>query len=287
MTMKTIISNMALITCLTLSQLAPLNVQADIGPGGGNGGDNVEPLFINAKKETVSLLNEITTADVDSLNIDEPYKNWLKTASNLSHLQFYANAMKLSFQDRPCNEKKQPRSTSYSSSKNGDSVMCISYSYNRATTSEQAIALVIHEAGHFVGEKDHIFLSSLGAQLSSQNANKEETFKDEYYNAFIYRDALLAKCISKYKTCFYVQDSRDSVIIMGTNRYISNSSLVICKISDRSFLANRPEFVVSFINTKEGIASETPIVAGKTLDEALVTANKYKRQNICGHISIQ
>jgi hypothetical protein len=150
-----------------------------MGPGGSAGGDNVEPLFIKAQKDAVQIVDAIKSDKIDQLPINPPYQTWLSTGDHLSKLQFYVEAIKLSFQDAPCNEGGAPRSTSFGYSASGQPQMCVSRSYNRSTTPDQAKALVIHEAGHFTGEMDHIFLSELGVELVSQELAKPKLFTED------------------------------------------------------------------------------------------------------------
>jgi hypothetical protein len=140
------------------------------------GGDRIEPLFVQAQQDVVVLLGNINLSQIDTLMVDPSYKTWLKEDDRLTKLQFYAKAMKLSFRDDACNDGGEPRGASFDASDPMNPVMCVSYSLNQTTTPAQAEALVIHEAGHFTGEMDHLFLSSLGVALVANSpANASAT----------------------------------------------------------------------------------------------------------------
>lgn len=142
----------------------------------GNGADRIEALFIKAQIDVSFILNSIQMEKIDSLKISESSKNWLKTQNNLSLLQFFEQKMTLFFQDPPCNEGGMPRSTSFDNSNPDKPVVCVSISYNQMTTIEQAEALIIHEAGHFVGEQNHTFLSALGVELANEKQSRGSVF---------------------------------------------------------------------------------------------------------------
>lgn len=143
------------------------NVIAE-GEKGGNGSDNVEPLFIQAQQDAVGILEAIQPDLIDSMPLEIAYKNWLKEPGRLGKLLFYAKTVSLEFIESPCFEDgnlNQPRGACYDPSDPMNPKMIVSRSYNKATTPDQATAMVIHEAGHFTGEKDHIFLTRLGVAL--------------------------------------------------------------------------------------------------------------------------
>lgn len=151
----------------------------------GNGSDYVEPLFIQAKTDAAKLLSKIRLENVNLLRIDDAYKTWLLSSDHLSKIQEYSSKARLVFQNPPCNEGGEPRGASYDDSDPKDPRICVSYSYNRMTTPDQAEAMMIHESGHFAKEKDHYFLSEMGTQLvksERQPANKKESF----YRTFQY-----------------------------------------------------------------------------------------------------
>lgn len=149
----------------TLSLLMSLVSYAKEGPqatGTRGGADQVEPLFIAAQTEAISIVNKINLNRVDKLNIPTFYKNWLKKSDHLSKLQYYVTAMELVFQDEPC---LKDRGVCFDDTDPDRPKMIVSYQLNKTTTPSQARALVIHEAGHGVGETNHRFLSGLGHAL--------------------------------------------------------------------------------------------------------------------------
>jgi hypothetical protein len=162
----------------SLTSMSTLEAQIDERMMGqeGKGSDNIEPLFIKAKKDALAILEKIKLEEIDKLHVNESSKTWLKDSGHLGKLQFYIRKIEFTFQEGPCNEENHPRGTSYDNADPLNPKMCISYAYNRATTPEQAQALVIHEAGHFVGEKDHLFLSNLGVELVMQSNRKTKYF---------------------------------------------------------------------------------------------------------------
>jgi hypothetical protein len=127
----------------------------------------VQSHFSAARTRVVSAFEKIDLAAVDQLAIPQIYKDWLKTSDHLVKLQFYVGAMKLYFQEAPCLDGGQPRGTCFDNSDPDQPKMLISYSYNQETRGSRAEALIIHEAGHFTGEMNHVLLSGLGQALSA------------------------------------------------------------------------------------------------------------------------
>jgi hypothetical protein len=108
----------------------------------------------------------------------------LDQGSRLNKLQFYVKAMildKESFVEGPCNEEGAPRGTCFNDSDPNKPRMIVSRSYNRMTTPDQAIALVFHEAGHFTGETDHLFLSQFGTVMTAQRLARPKSYKASGY----------------------------------------------------------------------------------------------------------
>src|SRR3989338_10945072 len=86
----------------------------------GNGGDRVEVLFLNAHQKASTLIQSLTTENIENLNIPLFFKNWLKAEQDgTAHfilLQFHTETMQLRFQEEACNEEGYPRATSYDNS---------------------------------------------------------------------------------------------------------------------------------------------------------------------------
>lgn len=131
----------------------------------GKGGDRAQPLFISAQNNARSIMERLKLNSLDKFGLSSSVVVWLKTGDNLSRLKFYVETMKPAFQDEACNQSDKPRSASFFTGADGLPYMCISYSLNRLTSSAEASALVIHEAAHFLGEMDHLFLSAMGVEL--------------------------------------------------------------------------------------------------------------------------
>ncbi|MGK5088687.1 hypothetical protein WDW86_14105 [Bdellovibrionota bacterium FG-2] len=134
----------------------------------------MEPLFIQAKKDAAGILNSIHFDRIDYLPIQDYFKTWLKEGDRLSKIQFYADAMTLNLQEEPFMEDGLPRGTGFDSSDPNDPKLIVSRTLNTQTSPDEAIALVIHEAGHFTGEMNHLFLSRLGVQLQKAGAQIPE-----------------------------------------------------------------------------------------------------------------
>lgn len=162
-------SPLVAIVLLSLGGISRADHTTEGGTSGG-GGDKVEPLFVAARSKASSDLNRIEPNHIHQLNVPTFAKNWLMKGDNLSKLQFYVTAMELSFQEGPCWVDGSPRGTCFDNSDPQHPKMVISYAYNQNTTRLQAQALVIHEAGHFTGEKNHLFLSALGEALTANPA---------------------------------------------------------------------------------------------------------------------
>jgi len=178
--MKRKIKNFAINIIATIG-LGIFCLPAVAGDRVNNGGDNIEPLFIQALLEARALLSNIHLQDVDNLAIEGGFRIWLKqevklkkddsVRSRLEGLQIYLNAIELGFQEEaPCQDDHEDRGVCYDDSDPNHSLVIASRKLNRSTTPSQAEVILIHEAGHFIGEKNHLFLSSLGVALVSAAA---------------------------------------------------------------------------------------------------------------------
>ncbi len=150
---------------ITTANLSKVGTTARLGSGTSGGGDRVEPLFIQAQKDAISILASIHLEQVAQLPIQDYFKSWLKEGDRLQKIQFYSDAMSLNFQEEPFIEDGRPRGTGFDATDPNNPKMIISRTLNTQTSPDQAIALAIHEAGHFTGEMNHLFLSRLGVAL--------------------------------------------------------------------------------------------------------------------------
>lgn len=146
--------------------LSPLKATAEQE---GRGTDAVEALFYDAQKQISATLDKIQLDQLEALNLKPEFKTWLKGGPEgqprLAKLQYYTRKMTLKFQEAPCWEPEGPRGACYDNSAPESPRMIVSYSFNHNTGSETAQAMLIHEAGHLVGEKDHLFLSDMGTDI--------------------------------------------------------------------------------------------------------------------------
>ena len=146
-----------------------LTLGAHAGESGpDNGTDYVKVLFAEAQANVNQELAAIS--NFDQLSLDTEFHNWLQGNSNsgqprFSLLKTYLQIIELQFQLAPCKDSHGLESTICFQYQSGKPVVLISVTHNRLTTSDQAMAMLIHEAGHFVGEMDHLFLDRLGIAL--------------------------------------------------------------------------------------------------------------------------
>lgn len=138
--------------------------------GPGNGTDYVKVLFAEAQYSLLSTVSSVNDADLTTLTIDASIKSWLLASQNgQSHWQTvkrYLKTMDLQYQQEPCSDfTKKPASICFFNEDPLKPYVMISLFENKMTTKTQAMAMLIHEAGHFAGETDHIFLDHVGVQL--------------------------------------------------------------------------------------------------------------------------
>lgn len=156
------------ILIVLLLSVTGLKAFADSGPD--NGTDAVKVLFAEAHWELKKHSLLFSVQDIDSMELDEKMKLWLQTAvQGLARWQKMKESvlrMRLEFQTAPC-EDSQGRTASicYFDENPSDPYVLVSLLENRNTDKERAMAMLLHEAGHFVGEKDHLFLDQLGVAL--------------------------------------------------------------------------------------------------------------------------
>jgi hypothetical protein len=164
--MRTTALKSILILCFLLSTADSF---AESGPG--NGTDYVKVLFAEAQNVLNQRMSGLNQSQVRGLQVDEPSKRWL--VENLpspngrwSQLKFYMSNMRLAFQNAPCEDSSGRQSSICFFNENPeDPYVLISVLENKNTTPTQAMAMLIHEAGHFTGEMDHLFLDKVGVEL--------------------------------------------------------------------------------------------------------------------------
>lgn len=137
--------------------------------GPGNGTDYVKVLFADAQYEVLRSLMLVTDRDVNNLEVDPAIRIWLlestQSTSRLEKLKYYLRRMDLTFQQGPCSDDSgKPATICYFNDAEGPYVR-IALEENRWTTKDQAMAMLIHEAGHFTGETNHIYLDKVGIQM--------------------------------------------------------------------------------------------------------------------------
>lgn len=149
---------MKLILSLT-ALLCSLSSYAGSGPG--NGTDYVKVLFADAQFELNRSL--VPYENADALTLSAPVSAWLG-GSRFTELKRYAHVMELRFQEEPCSDGSgAPASICFFTE--GGPYVIISVNENKHTTRSQAMAMLLHEAGHFTGETDHLFLDRMGVEL--------------------------------------------------------------------------------------------------------------------------
>lgn len=129
-----------------------------------HGGDNVETLFLRARRNAEVIITSITPHNVSFFRVSERVRKWLLRDRHIMRLIQVFGKMQLQFQNAPCEEagEKKGACAVFDS---GRYNVIISYEYNKNTTPAEAIALLFHEAGHFLHEEDHQLLRELGLEL--------------------------------------------------------------------------------------------------------------------------
>ncbi len=144
-------------------------VHAESGPG--NGTDYVKILFAEAQNELNQRMASVNLNQVRNLQTEPQTQTWLQEnlhspSGRWAQLRFYLTNMRLDFQNAPCEDAvgRQSSICFYNQDPN-DPYVLISIQENKHTTLTQAMAMLIHEAGHFTGEMNHLFLDQVGVQL--------------------------------------------------------------------------------------------------------------------------
>lgn len=143
----------------------------DSGPG--NGTDYVKVLFAEARHLLNQNLSDVHAAEVKSMQVDEDVRNWLLSpvengSQRIEVVKAYLQILELRFQSEPCQDYQGRTSSICFFQEQGKNLVVVSLEQNRQTTSDQAMAMLIHESAHFTGEMDHLFLDKVGVQLVSQ-----------------------------------------------------------------------------------------------------------------------
>lgn len=136
-----------------------------------SGADRIELLFIEAQEKAALILNQMQFENIDKYSLKPMFKDWLKSpaptgGTRFGRLRLYSETMDLDFQNEACMTDEGPRGTCFDNSDPEFPKMIVSYELNQLTTLEQAIGMVIHEAGHGASESNHKFLSAMGLQLA-------------------------------------------------------------------------------------------------------------------------
>ena len=165
---------------------------AESGPG--NGTDYVKVLFAEAQFEINK--NLLPIASPDSLAVSAEVKAWLGNSvdgeSRLDRLKFYLRKMDLQFQEASCSDGSgKPATICFFP---GPTVL-ISLAGNRMTTASQAAAMLVHEAGHFTGEMNHLFLDRAGVEIA------EAAKMPGYFSADFSRTEIVANVFSEKDAC--------------------------------------------------------------------------------------
>lgn len=160
---------MKLILALALLGAASLPAFArSAGSGPGNGTDYVKVLFADAQFELNRAL--VGVENPGEFALSAPVAAWLKSRAadgegRFAGLRRYVRTMELRFQDEPCSDGSGKPASICFFTEGGPYVM-ISVQENKQTTRDQAMAMLLHEAGHFTGEMDHLFLDRMGVELT-------------------------------------------------------------------------------------------------------------------------
>jgi hypothetical protein len=137
--------------------------------GPGNGTDYVKILFADAQYDVIRMVTPVDNDGLKGLGLSNEVYDWLsgqaQSDSRFNRVKYWLHTMDLRFQQEPCTDfTKLPASICYFNDAANPYVM-ISLQENKMTTKDQAMAMLIHEAGHFTGEPDHLLLDRVGVAL--------------------------------------------------------------------------------------------------------------------------
>lgn len=135
--------------------------------GPGNGTDYVKILFSEAQAHLVNLAEPVTVQNIKQAKLSSEFKEWLTAGESPRwvRLKFIIKKIDLQYQEAPCQDDRGRQSSICFLPNLDTPTVLISRSENKLTTSDQAMAMLIHEAGHFLNEMDHLFLNDLGVSL--------------------------------------------------------------------------------------------------------------------------
>lgn len=143
----------------------------DSGPG--NGTDYVKVLFAEARQLLNQNLSDVHAAEIKTMQLDEDVQNWLLSPTEngsrrIELVKAYLQILDFRFQNEACEDSQGRKSSICFFQEQGKNLVVVSLDQNRQTTSDQAMAMLIHESAHFTGEMNHLFLDKVGVQLVSQ-----------------------------------------------------------------------------------------------------------------------
>ncbi len=169
--MKSLTRLVLMLLFLCLSTESSSWAGGDSGPG--NGTDYVKVLFAEARHLLNQNLADVHAAEVKAMELDEDVKNWLLSpaengSQRIEVVKAYLQILELRFQSEPCQDSQGRTSSICFFQEQGKNLVVVSLEQNRQTTSDQAMAMLIHESAHFTGELNHLFLDKVGVQLVSQ-----------------------------------------------------------------------------------------------------------------------
>jgi len=154
------------LSLLMISTHALALVRSESGPG--NGTDYVKVLFAQAREEAIHLLEGINANTINYLEMDDIYKEWLKSDVDGSprylKLRFYAQQFEFKFQKESC-----PAENSICFYQDPSPLIVVSLDENQQTTDRQALIMLLHEIGHFTKEWDHLFLDRISSILADSS----------------------------------------------------------------------------------------------------------------------
>ena len=155
--------------------LCTVGVRAESGPD--NGTDYVKVLFVDAQFEVNRSVALVEKSHLASLSLSEDLRGWLSQGERFAQLKRYLKVLDLEFQTAPCSDGTG-REATICFFREPQPRVVISLDGNRMTTRNQAMAMLVHEAGHLVGEKDHALLDRLGVELVAALGNPSVVIVD-------------------------------------------------------------------------------------------------------------
>lgn len=137
--------------------------------GPDNGTDYVKILFSEAQHQLVNLAEPVSSSTLEQSNIDSVFVEWLTSGPNprWPKLKYMFKRVDLAYQNDLCEDQFGRKSTICFVNVESAPTVLISVTGNKLTTKTQAMAMLVHEAGHFLNEMDHLFLNDLGVSLVS------------------------------------------------------------------------------------------------------------------------